>query len=115
MGAEVLFVITNDGWFGKSKGPVEHFEMARLRGIETGRYIVRSAKTGISAVIDPTGRVIKRLDLFKKGFFVYDVPLVEKNTFYTLTGDVIVLFSFLIVLVFLVYNNLYTLKERRHN
>ncbi len=114
MGAEVLFVITNDGWFGKSKGPVEHFEMSRFRSTETGRYVVRSAKTGISAIIDPTGRVVKKLGLFKKGILIYNVPLIKEKTFYTRYGEFVVVLSFLIVLVFLVYNNLYTLKERRH-
>ncbi len=115
MDAEMLFVITNDGWFGKSKGPLEHFQMSRLRAIETGRYVVRSAKTGVSAIISPEGKVLKKLPLFSKGFFVYDVPFIKKKTIYTHTGDIIVTFSFLIVLVFLVYNNPYTVKERRHN
>ncbi len=115
MGAEVLFVITNDGWFGRSIGPLEHFEMARLRAVETGRYVVRSAKTGVSAIIDPNGRVIKEIPLFVKGTLVYSVPLIKGKTIYARTGDMIVIFSFLIVLVFLVYNNLYTVKERRHN
>ncbi len=113
-GAEMLFVLTNDGWFGISKGPIEHFEMSRLRSIETGRYIVRSAKTGISAVIEPTGRVIKKLGLFKKGIIIYNVPFIKEKTFYTVHGEFMVYLSFLIVLAFLVYNKLYTLKERRH-
>ena len=115
MGAEMLFVITNDGWFGKSKGPLEHFQMSRLRAVETGRYLVRSAKTGVSAVISPEGKVLEKLPLFTKGFFVYRVPFIRKKTIYTRIGNVIVLLSFLIVLVFLVYNNPYTIKERRHN
>ncbi len=115
MGAEVLFVITNDGWFGRSKGPLEHFEMARYRAMETGRYVIRSAKTGVSAIITPWGKVDEKIDLFKKGFIVYEVPLIKAKTIYTGIGDVVVLLSFLIVLVFLVYNNPYTVKERRHS
>lgn len=115
MGAEVIFVITNDGWFGKSLGPLEHFQMSRLIPAETGKYVIRSAKTGVSAIIVPTGKIIKKLPLFKKGIIVYDVPLIKKSTIYTHTGDVIVIISFLIVLVFLVYNKFYTVKKRRHN
>lgn len=112
-GAEVLVVVTNDGWFGKSKGPIEHFEMARLRAIETGRYVVRSAKTGISAIISPTGKIIKKIPLFTKGTLIYKIPLIKKKTIYTYVGDLIIILSFLIVLVFLVYNKFYTVKERR--
>ena len=115
MGAKILFVITNDGWFGKSNGPLEHFQMSRLIGVETGRYVVRSAKTGVSCIISPEGKVLKKLPLFTKGLITCDVPLVKRNTIYTDIGDVIVFISFLIVLVFLVYNNFYTLRKRRHN
>jgi apolipoprotein N-acyltransferase len=79
-GANVLAVITSDGWFGKSLGPVEHFYLGISRAVETGRYLIRSAKTGISAIIDPEGRVVESLELYTRGSIVGSVKLYEHRT-----------------------------------
>ena len=105
-GAQFLVNITNDGWYGKSLGPVEHFELLRYRAIESERFVIRSAKTGISAIIDSKGRVLKRIGLFKRGYFIHEVPLKNNFTPYTRYGDIIVYLAFLIVLSILVYNKL---------
>ena len=54
-GAQAIFIITNDGWWGASKGRVQHNSYARIRAIESRRYVVRSANTGISSIISPRG------------------------------------------------------------
>ncbi|MEO0215163.1 MAG: apolipoprotein N-acyltransferase, partial [candidate division WOR-3 bacterium] len=72
-GANVLVIITSDGWFGKSIGPVEHFHLGIPRAVETGRYIIRAAKTGISAIITPEGKVLDSLPLYVRGRIVADV------------------------------------------
>ncbi len=86
-GANVLVNISNDGWFGRSLGPVEHFEYARMRALETHRYLIRAAKVGISAFIDPRGRVLQRLDFGRSGYLVAPVPPVTETTVYTRLGD----------------------------
>ncbi len=78
--ANVLAVITSDGWFGKSLGPVEHFYLGIPRAVETGRYMIRAAKTGISAIIDPEGRIIKSLSLYSRGSIVGKVKLYNHRT-----------------------------------
>ncbi len=58
-----MVVVTNDGWFGQTSGPYQHFAQARLRAVEFGVPMIRAANTGISAVIDPYGRIIAQIGL----------------------------------------------------
>lgn len=87
-GSELLVNVTNDAWYGTTSAPYQHFAMARFRAIENGRYLVRAANTGISAVVDPRGRVLERTPLFEPALLVRDVPLVRERTFYAARGDV---------------------------
>jgi apolipoprotein N-acyltransferase len=80
--------LTNDGWFGISTGPYQHLQQARLRAIEQGLPIVRAANTGISAVIDPMGRVVARLGLGLEGVLDSGLPAAISPTIYARTGDV---------------------------
>ncbi len=89
-GANVLVNISNDGWFGRSLGPVEHFEYARMRALETHRFVVRAAKVGISALIDPQGRVRQRLGFGKAGYLLPTVVPTGGQTPYVRFGDLTV-------------------------
>ena len=82
-----LVNVTNDAWFGQSPGPYQHFQQARVRAIEEGLPLVRAANTGISAVVDPLGRIVKALPLGTEG--VIDSPLPERIAapLYTHIGD----------------------------
>ena len=66
-GSELLTTITNDAWFGPTSAPYQHFEQASMRAIEKGRYLVRSANTGISGIVDPYGRVLARTGDLRAG------------------------------------------------
>ena len=82
-----LLNITNDAWFGRSSGPYQHLAMARMRAIEEGLPLVRSANTGISAIVDPFGRIELMLGLGETG--VLDAPLpapLPQPTFYAVWG-----------------------------
>lgn len=86
-GAEALFVLTNDSWFGRTQAAKQHLMMARLRAVETRRYAVRAASTGISAVIDPYGRVCERIGIFQRGSIVRRIGLRKELTCYVRWGD----------------------------
>ena len=85
--ARVLLISTNDGWFGTWAGPEQHLALARLRAIEQGLPLLRSANTGISAVIDARGRVLARLELRQAGALDARLPPALPPTPYSRTGD----------------------------
>jgi apolipoprotein N-acyltransferase len=94
--------LTNDGWFGISSGPYQHFRQAQLRMIEEGLPLVRAANTGISAVIDPVGRVIASLPLGSEGVLDAALPRPAAPTIYSRTGDgpvgLVAVVAFLVVI-----------------
>ena len=101
-GSALLTTITNDAWFGQSSAPWQHFQMATMRAIEQGRYLVRSANTGISGVVDPYGRVLAASPLFVEWQRTMDVRLIEDRTVYSRIGDVVAWVSVLITAVALI-------------
>jgi apolipoprotein N-acyltransferase len=88
-GADLIVVITNDGWWGNTAGYRQHENYARLRAVETRRWIARSANTGISCFIDPAGAVIDPQPWDKTAVIKRDVPVSRTMTFYSRYGDIL--------------------------
>lgn len=87
-GAELLVNVTNDAWYGTTSAPHQHLAMAAFRAVENRRYMVRAANTGITAVVDPWGRILEPTRLFDRTVLVRDVPFIAEMSFYTRHGDV---------------------------
>ncbi len=96
-GAQLLVNITNDAWFGRSSAPYQHLGMLVFRAVENRMYIARSANTGISAVIDPCGRVAASTNLFEPAKLEGSVGFVNIKTFYSEFGNWPVPLSFAIL------------------
>jgi apolipoprotein N-acyltransferase len=86
-----LLNVTNDAWFGISSGPYQHFQQSRVRAIEEGLPLVRAANNGISAVVDPLGRVVRELPLGTEGVLDARLPRPVAPTLYARFGDSIAL------------------------
>ena len=86
-GADVLCVITNDSWWDNSPGHRQHFEMSRLRAVETRRYVLRAANGGFSGVIDPLGRVLEKTNYDERTAIKTTVYAKSGETFYVKHGD----------------------------
>ncbi len=101
--ANFLAIITNDAWWNETQGHKQHLSYAKLRAIETRRDIVRSANTGISAIINAKGDITSRLEYNEKGALSGQLKTNEKITFYVMAGDYIARISFFILIfVFLI-------------
>jgi apolipoprotein N-acyltransferase len=89
MGAQFIAIITNDGWWENTSGKDQHLDYAKLRAIETRRWVCRSANTGISAFINERGDIVQRTGWWKRTALKQDINLNQEMTFYVLYGDYI--------------------------
>ncbi len=87
-GADLLVNITNDAWYGDTSAPYQHLTMAAFRAIENRIYMIRAANTGISAIVDSTGRIVSRTGLFERTTLSGSVKFTQNNTFYSRYGNV---------------------------
>jgi apolipoprotein N-acyltransferase len=97
--AQMFINIANDSWFGDSIGPHQHLQITRVRARETERYLLRSTSTGISAVIDPMGRVLQQTEQFKRQTLSAEVQARKGHTPYSYWGDSAILILTLGLLV----------------
>lgn len=86
-GADVLVTITNDGWYDGTSAPRQHFNQARMRAVEDDRYLLRAGTTGISALVDPTGRIIQEIPMGQQGIIDAEFQPRHSWTPYVRFGD----------------------------
>lgn len=110
---EWLLNQTNDAWYGNSTGPYQHLQIVRVRAIEEGLPLIRSANNGISAVIDPYGRILSQLGLDDIGFVDFELPKPIEPTFYSHYKEKP--YFILLVLLSIWGILLHTLKRRNQN
>ena len=110
-GANLICIITNDGWWGDTQGYKQHFQYASLRAIETRRDIVRSANTGISGFIDQTGGVVESTSWWKPIAIRSYVHLNKNITFYVKYGDYLGKISLIVSGIILLISGYLKLKK----
>ena len=102
--ANLLCVVTNDGWWGNTPGIHQHFDYARLRAIETRRYVARSANTGISGFVDAQGNVLAHSEWWKEDAIKMTVNLNTQTTFYVEYGDYLAKLALILTLLNIIQN-----------
>lgn len=100
IGSDMLITVSNDAWFGRSIGPLQHVQMAQMRAKETGRYFLRSTNTGLTAIINADGKIIQTIPRFEKGVLQGEAYAMQGTTPIMRTGSLpIILFSFIILTI----------------
>jgi apolipoprotein N-acyltransferase len=85
--AGVLMTLTNDTWFGRSIGPHQHMQIARVRALENGRWVLRAANDGITGVVDQHGNIRAQLPQFVEGVLATSFQIMQGATPYSVLGD----------------------------
>ncbi len=111
-GANMIAIITNDGWWGNTPGHQQHLQYARLRAIETRRWIARSANTGISAVIDDYGNIQASQPWDRAAVIKYPLPHTSRLTFYVQYGDFLYKMAGFVALLMLSWHCLMLIKRK---
>ena len=113
-GANVMLVMSNDGWWGNTPGHKRLFDFCRLRAIETRRAVARSANTGVSGFISSRGDVEQRLDWDQRGLLQQEVEVRHDKTIYSTYGDWVGRMSLLISFLTLLYYSAYRVRRKNH-
>ena len=106
----IIINITNDAWFGNSIGPIQHFQFARIRAVEFGIPVIRVANTGYSGLINPYGKVLKKINLNKKGTLSFKLIKKTNETIYMKYGNYIFIILIFVIAAFNLLFRKYFLK-----
>lgn len=112
-GANIICIITNDGWWGNTPGYKQHMNYARLRAIETRKWVARSANTGISCFIDPSGHVINRQPWNKAAAIKLNQPAIDNyQTFFVKHGDILSKIFTALSILFILFNIVFWIRKK---
>jgi apolipoprotein N-acyltransferase len=111
LGANMIAVITNDGWFDYTYGPEQHYLIAAMRAIENRRYVARVGNTGITGFIKPDGTTLNSMPQYTQGAIYADVPLLDSITPYYIFGDFSAILSTVLIIITLIYAFLHKRKQ----
>ncbi|MCL2096341.1 MAG: apolipoprotein N-acyltransferase [Oscillospiraceae bacterium] len=120
-GADILIIATNDSWFRNSTAKPQHNAHAVLRAVENNRYVIRSANTGISSFISPSGKIISRSNILEREILREEIKIIKSTTLYTVCGDIILYFAWgyicfcLLEYKIIKYINIKKLSKREKN
>jgi len=112
-GADLIAIITNDGWWGNTPGYHQHEAYARLRAIETRHWIVRSANTGVSCIIDPAGHIAQSRPWAQAAFIKAYVPPTQEKTFYVKYIDIVSWLAVIATILLAIGTPVYVIKNKR--
>ena len=110
----LIINLTNDAWFGNTKGPHQHLALSRIRAVLEGKYILRVANTGITSIIDYNGSLLDKVDLNKRGVINKKLVLYKKNTLYNFYGDSVFYILLILLIIILVFVNFKKGIENRY-
>ena len=116
--AAFLINVTNDGWFGQSIAPHQHLQIARMRALETGRYLLRATNTGATAIVDPKGKILRQAPLFEATVLTDRIIPMQGLTPYARLGEKpVLIFLMILFLTLLLPNSLfsYLVKNKPEN
>jgi apolipoprotein N-acyltransferase len=103
-GINFLTIQTNDGWLGNSIGPIQHYNISKIRAIENRIPIVRSGNNGVSGMILPNGISINEKPLGVTSVFEVSVPIVQPGSIYSQNGNIFVIFCLILSLLILLWS-----------
>ena len=104
---DLIINISEDGWFGKSIGPNQHFVHSIFRAVESGKYLLRSANNGITAIINPLGIVEQKVELSKSGYIDFkDAKQIQPTVFSKYGNKIFIILIFLYIFVIFSFNKI---------
>jgi apolipoprotein N-acyltransferase len=108
--AAFLVNVTNDGWFGDTAEPHQHMQIARMRALETGRYLLRATNTGLTGVVAPSGKIIHQAPLFQETSITTQITPMQGVTPYAIIGDLFIILFLLFLFCFIIVRSRLRLK-----